>query len=421
MLRKSHLLLLVIALLAFATGYGVAKGPRLLTSLFINSGSSSEQWLALKSVQAFDDFQASIGDVRNMVLATAESEQEAIQGMRWIMRVVAEVTEISLDNSTTHPRFARMDNDVRKVGGDNPDGEYYIAPLDGELRYKISGNRGGVRYFSLNVNAGHGMTDRRLAAFLNDQTIEYDAQGNFTLLLSGERPSEQGQWVEIPQDASTIMLRVYLADRDKEVPMDIDIEVLENNSAPASTSDQALADSFTNMNYAYVFLSTLHKIVLAESWDNPNVFYTTDSDTLGGTISGPDNLYMLGSYRVSDNEALIVEVEPPQTRYWNIALSTIWWESSDYQSRQSSLTLENAVIDPDGKARFVISQHNPGVDNWLDPMDTERGMITLRWLDARDIDVPLPYTQLVPLAQLQQTLDALREPGIETTSAKLKH
>ncbi len=404
-MNKTHLAsILLVSMLTFAMGYGVAKGPRLITSWMIGGGEINQEWERLKTVRAFDDFYASIGDVRNMVLATAESEQEVIQGMRWIFRVASEVTEMTLDNSPVRPRFVRMDNDVRKVGGDNPDGEYYIAPLDGKLAYEITGNRGSVRYFSLNVNAGQGMTRRRMAAFLNDQTITFDEDGNFTLLLSQREPDAIGQWVEIPEDASTIMLRVYLADREAEEPMAIAIEVLGGNPAVKPATDQELADSFANMNFAYVFLSTLHKLVLPESWDNPNVFYTTDSDTLGGSISTPDNLYMIGTFRVADDEALIIEVEPPPTRYWNIVLSSIWYETSDYMSRQSSLTLEDAVTDQDGKVRLVISQKNPGVANWLDPMDNQRGTMVFRWLDARGIEVATPKTQLVKLTELESAL-----------------
>jgi hypothetical protein len=72
--------------------------------------------------------------------------------------------------------------------------------------------QGAVTCFSLNVNAGRGVSDRRLAAFLKDKTIVFDAQGNFTLLLSKIEPNEVGQWVQISEDAASIMLRQYMND-----------------------------------------------------------------------------------------------------------------------------------------------------------------------------------------------------------------
>lgn len=70
--------------------------------------------------------------------------------------------------------------------------------------------QGAVTCFSLNVNAGRGVSDRRLAAFLKDKTIVFDAPGNFTLLVSKIEPNEVGQWVQIPEDATSIMLRQYM-------------------------------------------------------------------------------------------------------------------------------------------------------------------------------------------------------------------
>ena len=289
---------------------------------------------------------------------------------------------------------------ARKIGGDNPDGEYHLASIDGRYDYRITGNRGSVRYFSLNVNAGRGMSKRRMAAFLNDQTIDFDEQGNFTLLLSQQRPQAKGQWIEIPEDASNIMLRQYVADRSREELVNIAIGPLGEAPSLPDTRDTDIAEALSAMNYAFVFLATLHKIVLPQAWEQPNQFFTTDADSLGGTISSPDNLYMIGSFDVARDEALIIEVEPPQTRYWNIALETHWHEAVDYMHRPVSRTLDNVTIDPDGRVRFVIAHQDPEVPNWLDPMGNERGFMTLRWLDARGAVVPVPIVKKVSLAEL---------------------
>jgi hypothetical protein len=394
----------LLALVAFAGGYAAGKGPRLMTLLLTGGGAADPAWQRLESVQAFDQLIGSIDDVRNMVLAEAESEREVAQGMRWILRNVAMTADIAGDANPLRPDFVRMDSTVRKIGGDNPDGEYHLATIDGRYSYRITGNRGSVRYFSLNVNAGRGMTKRRMAAFLNDQTVEFDAKGNFTLLLSQQRPQADGQWVEIPEDATSIMLRQYIADRDREELLSIDIAPLGEAPPLLDTRDADIADALTAMNYAFVFLANLHSLVLPEAWERPNEFFETDADALGGSISSPDNLYMIGSFEVAGDQALIIEVQPPQTRYWNIALETHWHESVDYLYRSTSRTLDNVTVDADGKVRFVIAQRNPGVPNWLDPMGNERGFMTLRWLDARGMAVPAPVVTRVELAALADAL-----------------
>ena len=397
-------LITTLALLAFAAGFAVGKGPRLMTLLLTGGGAADPAWQRLESVQAFDQLMGSVDDVRNMVLSEAESEREVAQGMRWILRNVAMTTDIAADANPLRPDFVRMDSTVRKIGGDNADGEYHLATIDGRYDYRITGNRGSVRYFSLNVNAGRGMTKRRLAAYLNDRAIEFDERGNFTLLLSQQRPQAQGQWVEIPEDAASVMLRQYIADRSREELVSIDIAPLGEAPPLSDTRDADIAEALTVTNYAFLFLTNLHKIVLPQAWERPNEFFTTDSDSLGGSISAPDNLYMIGSFEVARDQALIVEVQPPETRYWNIALETHWHETVDYLYRPTSRTLADVTTDADGKVRFIIAQRDPGVPNWLDPMGNERGFMTLRWLDARGAAVPAPVVTRVGLAELADAL-----------------
>lgn len=399
-------LVAVLLGVAFAGGFALGKGPRLVTLLLTGGGAADPAWQRLASVQAFDQLMASVGDIRDMVLAEAESEREVAQGMRWILRDLAMTADIAGDANPLRPHFVRMDSAERKIGGDNPDGEYHLATIDGRHPYRITGNRGSVRYFSLNVNAGRGMTKRRMAAFLNDQTIEFDERGDFTLLLSQEHPGEPGQWVPIPEDASNIMLRQYLADRDVEQLVRIEITPLGEPPALPDTRDEDIAGALTAMNYAFVFLANLHKIVLPEAWERPNEFFTIDSDSLGGSISTPDNLYMIGSFEVADDEALVIEVVPPETRYWNLALETHWHETVDYRHRTTSRTLENVTTDADGKVRFVIAHRDPGAPNWLDPMGNERGFMTFRWLDARGLPVPPPRVTRVKLTDLSAALSA---------------
>ena len=390
--------------MAFAAGFALGKGPRLMTLMLTGGGAADPAWQRLESVQAFDTLMASVDDLRDMILAEAESEREVAQGMRFILRDIAMTADIAGDANPARPDFVRMDSTVRKIGGDNPDGEYHLATIDGRYDYRITGNRGSVRYFSLNVNAGRGVAKRRMAAFLNDQTLEFDEEGGFTLLLSQQRPNADGQWVEIPEDATSIMLRQYIADRSREELVSIDIAPLGEAPPVLDTRDEDIAEALTGMNFAFNFLANLHKLVLPQAWEHPNEFFTTDSDTLGGAISTPDNLYMIGSFDVAPDEALIIEVQPPQTRYWNIALETHWHESVDYLHRTTSRTLEEVTTDTDGKVRFVIAHRDTGSPNWLDPMGNERGFMTLRWLDARGAAVPLPVVTRVKLSELAGAL-----------------
>jgi hypothetical protein len=60
----------------------------------------------------------------------------------------------------------------------------------------------------------------------------------------------------------------------------------------------------------------------------------------------------------------------------------------------------------DGMLRFVISQHDPGVANWLELTGHSRGYVQLRWQRlTRDLGpADGPAVQVVPFAELALAL-----------------
>ena len=134
--------------------------------------------------------------------------------------------------------------------------------------------------------------------------------------------------------------------------------------------------------------------------EKTNVFIEATSDSLGGAISGNDNLYMIGSYQLADDEALIMLVQPPKTRYWNIALESRWHETADYLHRPTSMTLDEVNYNEDGSVEFIVAHKDPGHPNWLDTSGHNFGFITLRWLDAMNEDVPMPELQVINWSDL---------------------
>ena len=346
------------------------------------------------------DFESTLSKTREMVLSDARTEQEAREGMRWLLRVIAMSAVVAADANPRQPHFQRMDTLVRKVGGDNPDAEYEFAAIDGKYDYIITGNIGSIRYLGFTFNAGQGMTPRRQIGYLSDKMLSLDDDGNFTILLSKQKPDQVGDWVEIPEDASGILVREYIADRSREVLPTLNIEILGQKPAYAPPTDREIADAITGTNYAFFKLTTLHKSVLPELMEEHNSFIRATSENLGGAISGADNLYMLGSFQLANDEALVVEVMPPQTRYWNLTLETRWHEIYDYLHRPTSLTLEEVETREDGSVQFIFAHRDPGHPNWLDTSGHNFGFMTLRWLDSKGQDVAMPVNRVVKFADL---------------------
>ena len=166
-------------------------------------------------------------------------------------------------------------------------------------------------------------------------------------------------------------------------------------------TDQEVANSIVGTNYAFFMLTTLHKNVLPELLEEHNSFIRATSENLGGAISGADNLYMIGSYQLADDEALVVKVTPPQSRYWNLTLETRWHETYDYLHRPTSRTLEDVQYNEDGSVEFVIAHSDPGHPNWLDTSGHNFGFMTFRWLDSKGQNVDLPTTRVVKQTELR--------------------
>jgi hypothetical protein len=346
---------------------------------------TAEVGLAPQAREAWAFVRQMLDEMTAMVVEDAETELELLEGLRVLGRVTALCSELSLDVDVERPWFFPMCTEARLVGGPNPDGEYQLAMISGAHRYRVRGARGTSAYLGLQVLAGVGLTPRRMAAYVSDTDLPLAADGTFELVLASAKPStvELGDalWVEVPEDASAIVVREYVADRAAEALCRLSIEPLDPVGAPPLPDDARLAEQLTALGWTIVKLATLHRTIKPELLDRPNELLTAEAADLGAADTTPDNLYMIGTFRLAEGESLVVDIEPPDTRYWSVTLENIWHECIDHRRRRSSLTNASAVRNDDGTVRVVISATDPGHPNWLDTGHRHRGFVLLRWLD----------------------------------------
>jgi hypothetical protein len=234
-----------------------------------------------------------------------------------------------------------------------------------------------------------------MAGYLSDTDLKLDGDA-FDVIVSATRPipgslrscppapadldSPGAQWLPIPEDASSIVVREYVGDPAAERPVTLHIETLDA-PGPQPLGDAELADQFTAMAWTVMKLATLHRTIKPELLTTPNELLTAAAAELGAADTTPDNLYMLGTFRLTPSQALLLEFTPPDTRYWNVALESIWHECLEPQRRHSSVTNRGVAPDADGKVRIAISARDFGLGHWLDTGGRERGFVILRWLD----------------------------------------
>jgi hypothetical protein len=354
------------------------------------------------SLEAWRFVRQMLDDLTVSVQVEAETELELLEGLRVLGRATALCSELSLDVDAEKPWFFSMNTPARLIGGPNPDGEYFLGMIDGRHRYRVGGTRGTSTYLGFQVLAGSGLTPRRMASHVSDRELDVGPDGTFALVLSAEEPSVEelagAPWVQIPDDASAIVVREYVADRSVEVLAELTIEPLDTPGAPPQPTDASLAEQLTGMAWSIAKLTTLHRTIRPDLLTTPNELATATGADLGAADTTPDNLYMLGTFRLDPGESLLLELDPPQTRYWSVTLENIWHECIEPRRRRSSLTNAAAVADPDGTVRVVISADDPGVANWLDTGGRHRGFVLVRWLDHPA--APEARTRVVPNADV---------------------
>ncbi len=336
---------------------------------------------APKARAAWQFFQQMLADVTKIVTEDAESERELLEGLRVIARVSSLCSQLSVEADPDRPSFFDMCSPTRMIGGPNPDGNYYLAMIRGDRRYRITGTRGTSAYLGFQILAGTGLTPRRMANYVSDTDLA-QAGGEFALVLSADEPADLAgaQWVKIPGDASSVVVREYIGDPASEKLAALRIDALDPDPVAPLTDDE-LAEQFTAMAWTLMKLVTMHRTIKPELLDKPNTLLTAEAADLGAADTTPDNLYMMGTFRLDPGQALVLDIEPPDTRYWNVTLESPWHECLEPRRRHSSVTNRAVQPDADGRVRIAISAEDMGFGHWLDTGGRHRGFIVVRWLD----------------------------------------
>jgi hypothetical protein len=246
-----------------------------------HQASELSDQVAPKTLAAWQFFQQMLADVTKVVIQDAESERELLEGLRVIARVSSLCSQLSVEADLDRPSFFDMCSDNRMIGGPNPDGNYYLAMIRGDRRYRISGTRGTSAYLGFQILAGTGLTPRRMSNYVSDADLALTS-GEFALILSADEPSDLAgaQSVQIPDDASSVVVREYLGDRSSETLATLRIEALDPGPL-APLTDNELAEQFTAMAWTLMKLATLHRTIRPELLERPNTLLTAEAADLG--------------------------------------------------------------------------------------------------------------------------------------------
>jgi hypothetical protein len=117
-----------------------------------------------------------------------------------------------------------------------------------------------------------------------------------------------------------------------------------------------------------------------------------------GAGGDPNICYYHSYWQLGPEEALQIEVTPPECRSWNFQLDNHWMESLDYRYYRVTINKHTARYEDDGSLRIVVSHRDPGHANWIETAGHDRGTMCFRWIRADEH--PEPRCRVVKVSEL---------------------
>ena len=363
--------------------------------------------------KAWSELRQTIDDAEELILRACNGADDLDQaeGYRFATRILRSALEIFAENSPdSGVHFIPLIAPTRKGLGDNPDVLYEIAPLSAQHAYRIRGRRGDAVYLSFCFYAAvaPGEMPRWVFANLTDDDLSFDAQGRYEFAVSGDRESKPKAL--LPSEPALVIVRRYFRDRNSADTGEVSIEYMGPRPRHAPLSGKELA---VRLRAAARFLRSIlegpERLVQTFSANTNALFAPPPQASISYPAEAPqegikfyyptpDAAYPCGWFRLAPNEALVIRVRPPRGRYWSLHLMNRWFESLDDRVVRRTVNHANAVLEPDGSCRVVVSENDPGVPNWLCTAGHRDGFVLFRWLMAQG--APTPICEVLPVDRI---------------------
>jgi hypothetical protein len=344
-----------------------------------------------------------------------QSARDLAEGYDYLAGSIQASLHLAWAYQRDFPYFVQSTGPYTKLGLDNPDALYLHSYVREDAEYIVTGRRGSTRDLSFQVlNGDYSPVEvpDSLTAF-DDRDIDIAADGSFELRFgppeaATARQGAPGNYFALGPGSAMLVVREVYSDWTAEKRGTLRIQRADKIGAAPEPPDEALlAKRYTVAGK--ILLSRLRTFLAFPDWfylNEPVNTMTAPRRTPGGLAS---QFSSAGHFDLGPDQAMIVTV-PDAGRdlapYQGIQLGSMWYVSLDYINHQTSLTADQARRDPDGRLRFVLTQADPGVANWLELTGRRRGYVQIRWQRlAHDLGPEHgPQVEVVPAASLPDAL-----------------
>jgi hypothetical protein len=347
-----------------------------------------------------------------------QTEQDLAEGLDYLAGSIRASLTLAWAYQRDFPFFVTSTGPYTKLGLDNPDTLYFHSYLRDDAEYVVTGRRGSTADLSFQVLGGDYspvQVPDSLTAF-DGRAIEIADDGTFELRFGPAITHPPRNYFALGEGSAMLIVREVYSDWATEQRGMIAIRRADTaGAAPPAAEPSVLAKRYGVAGK--ILLSRLRTFLAFPEW----FYLKLPANTLTEPRSTPGGLTTqfssVGHYDLDDDQAMIVTV-PAAGRdvapYQGIQLGSRWYISLDYINHQTSLTADQARPDPDGRFRFVISERDPGVANWLERIGHRKGYVQLRWQRlSRDL-LPEdgPQAEVVSVAELERRLPFYGGAGI---------
>jgi len=362
-------------------------------------------------------FAAAVAEAEKLIAAAPhiQTDQDLAEGYDYLAGSIQGSLHLAWAYQRDFPYFVQSTGPYTKMGLDNPDTLYLHAYLRDDAEYIVTGQRGTTTDLSFQVlNGDYSPVDvpDSLTAF-DDRSLQIAADGSFELRFGPKKqaqskPDTPRGYVTLGPGAAMLAVREVYSDWANERRGTLRIQRADKIGAAPEPPDEALLTKRYRVA-GKILLSRLRTFLAFPEW-----FYLTEPvNTMTPPRRTPGGLATqfssVGHFDLRPDQAMIVTV-PAARRdvapYQGIQLGSSWYISLDYINRQTSLTADQARHDPDGMLRFVITERDPGVANWLELTGRTRGYVQIRWqrLSGDLTDADGPQVEVVDFARLPELL-----------------
>ncbi|SNR72120.1 Protein of unknown function [Haloechinothrix alba] len=339
------------------------------------------------------------------------TEQDLAEGYDYLAGSIRASLQMAWAYERDFPFFVTSTGPHTKLGLDNPDTLYFHAYLRDDAEYVVTGTRGSTADLSFQVLGGDytpAESPDSVTAF-DDRDLDIAVDGSYEVRFGPEPSRGRSNYVTLGAGSAMLVVREAYSDWSTERSGRIRIHRADTlGSSPEPTSSTRL----TAKRYEVagkMLVNRLKTFLAFPEWHYlhlPVNIMTEPRPTPGGLTTQYSSV---GHFELDDDQVMVITVPAAPKEdapYQGFQLGSMWYISLDYINHQTSLTADQARVDPDGMIRYVVSERDPGLANWIERTGHRRGYLQIRWQRlARELGAgDGPQVEVLGLDELPQRL-----------------